>query len=101
MSNGGTDEPLTNAGPARKTVRTVFGRVVGNAADKSVLVSIERVVKHPVYGKYVRRTTKVLAHDEENACRLGDAVVIAECRPLSRRKSWRVVETVDSRGAAQ
>ena len=87
--------------PAQKTVRRVFGRVVSNGADKTVSVSGERVVKHPVYGKYIRRTTKVMAHDGDNACRLGDRVAIAECRPVSKRKSWRVVEVFGSNGAPQ
>ena len=87
--------------PERKSVRKVFGRVVSNAADKTVSVSIERVVKHPVYGKYIRQTSKVMAHDEDNACKLGDRVAIAECRPLSKRKSWRVVEVFGSNGALQ
>ena len=94
-------EQATEQATERKTVRKVFGRVVSNAADKTVSVSIERVVKHPVYGKYIRRTTKVMAHDEDNACRLGDRVAIAECRPLSKRKSWRVVEVMGSNGAPQ
>jgi len=76
--------------------RTVIGRVVSNKMNKSVSVSIERVVRHPVYGKFVRRTTKVLAHDEANACKEGDTVAIVECRPLSKHKSWRVVEIVES-----
>lgn len=94
-------EPVAEAAPERKTVRKVFGRVVSNGADKTVSVSIERVVKHPVYGKYIRRTSKVMAHDEDNACQLGDRVAITECRPLSKRKSWRVVEVFDSNGAPQ
>ncbi|MBN1237764.1 MAG: 30S ribosomal protein S17 [Gammaproteobacteria bacterium] len=77
-----------------KKVRKVTGRVVSNKMDKSVTVAIERLIKHPVYGKYIRRTTKVVAHDEDNACREGDTVAIAECRPISKRKSWRVVEIV-------
>ena len=92
-------EPTAEGAPEQKTVRKVFGRVVSNGADKTVLVSIERVVKHPVYGKYIRRTTKVMAHDEDNACQLGARVAIAECRPLSKRKSWRVVEVFGSNGA--
>lgn len=74
--------------------RKVVGRVVSDGMDKSVTVAIERLVRHPVYGKYIRRTTKVLAHDEDNGCRPGDTVAISECRPLSRRKSWRVVEVM-------
>ena len=96
-----TAEQTAERTPERKSVRKVFGRVVSNAADKTVSVSIERVVKHPVYGKYIRRTSKVMAHDEDNACKLGDRVAIAECRPLSKRKSWRVVEVFGSNGALQ
>ena len=72
--------------------RTMTGRVVSNKMQKTVSVAIERVVRHPVYGKYIRRTTKLLAHDEANACREGDLVAIVECRPISRHKSWRVAE---------
>lgn len=75
--------------------RTLTGRVVSNKMDKTVAVSIERLVKHPMYGKYVRRTTKLLAHDEANDCREGDLVCIAPCRPLSRRKSWTVVRVLE------
>ena len=97
-----SSEPAASAGsPARKSERRVFGRVVSNGADKTVSVSIERVVKHPVYGKYIRRTGKVLAHDEDNACQSGDRVAIVECRPLSKRKSWRVVEVFAGNGAPQ
>ena len=91
----------TEPTPERKTVRRIFGHVVSNGADKTVSVSIERVVRHPVYGKYIRRTTRVMAHDEDNACRLGDRVAIAECRPVSKRKSWRVVEVFGGNGAPQ
>ena len=70
--------------------RTMTGRVLSNKMDKTVSVAIERVIRHPVFGKYIRRTTKLLAHDEANACREGDVVAISECRPMSRRKSWRV-----------
>ena len=94
-------DSAAEAAPERKTVRRVFGHVVSNGADKTVSVSIERVVRHPVYGKYIRRTTRVMAHDEDNACRLGDRVAIAECRPLSKRKSWRVVEVFAGNGAPQ
>ncbi len=81
----------TTAGTA---TRKVVGRVVSDGMDKSVTVAVERLVRHPVYGKYIRRTSKVLAHDEDNGCRQGDTVAISECRPLSKRKSWRVVEIV-------
>ncbi len=78
-----------------KTERRVVGRVVSNKMDKSVTVAVERFVQHPVYGKYIRRTTQILAHDENNECNEGDKVAISECRPLSKNKSWRVVEVVD------
>ena len=74
--------------------RTVEGRVVSNKADKTVTVLVERQVKHALYGKYLRRSTKLHAHDESNACKEGDLVRIAECRPLSKSKNWRVVEVV-------
>jgi small subunit ribosomal protein S17 len=75
--------------------RTVVGRVVSDKADKTVSVAIERLIKHPVYGKYIRRTTKVLAHDGTNECKVGDRVSISECRPISKNKSWSVVDVVD------
>ncbi|MDR9825897.1 30S ribosomal protein S17 [Vibrio sp. FNV 38] len=75
--------------------RTSFGRVVSNKADKSITVAIERMVKHPIYGKFVKRTTKVHAHDENNECGLGDAVEIVECRPMSKLKSWTLVKIVE------
>ena len=75
--------------------RPTIGRVVSDRMDKTVAVAIERLIKHPVYGKYVRRTSKVLAHDENNECKTGDRVAIRECRPISRRKSWRVVSIVE------
>jgi len=76
------------------TARTLTGRVVSNKMDKTVSVAIERLVQHPTFGKYVRRTTKLLAHDEANECREGDVVAIVECRPLSKRKAWRVAQIV-------
>ena len=77
-----------------ETVRTVTGKVVSNKMDKSATVLIERKVKHPVYGKYIRRSTKLHVHDAENACQEGDVVTIEQCRPLSKTKSWRLVEIV-------
>ena len=85
---------------ATKGQRTVVGRVISNKMDKTVSVAIERLIKHPVYGKYIRRTTKVLAHDENNECKSGDRVTISECRPFSKNKSWQVV-SVDERGPGQ
>ena len=75
--------------------RTQTGRVVSNKMDKSVTVLIERQIKHPLYGKYIKRSTKLRAHDEENSCGEGDKVMIAECRPLSKSKSWRVIEILE------
>ena len=75
--------------------RTQVGRVVSNKADKTVTVLLERQVKHALYGKYIKRSTKVHAHDENNDCGEGDKVRIAECRPISKSKAWRVVEIVE------
>ena len=79
---------------ATTTARTVTGRVTSNKMDKSATVMIERLVKHPVYGKYIRRSTKLHIHDAENTCQEGDLVIIEPCRPLSKTKSWRLVEVV-------
>ncbi len=78
-----------------KVQRTLTGRVTGNSMDKTITVTVERLVKHPVYGKYIRRRTRLMAHDENNECQQGDLVTIAPCRPLSKRKSWRVVDIVE------
>ena len=75
--------------------RTVNGRVTSSAMDKTITVAVERRVRHPLYGKFIRRTTKVHAHDAENACNAGDWVAVEECRPLSKRKSWRLVEILE------
>jgi len=77
-----------------ETARVVTGKVISDKMDKSATVMIERKVKHPVYGKYIRRSTKLHIHDAENACQEGDTVVIEQCRPISRTKSWRLVEVV-------
>lgn len=74
--------------------RTKQGRVVSNKADKTITVLLERQVKHPLYGKYIKRSTKVHVHDEQNECGEGDLVSITECRPISKTKSWRVVEVL-------
>ena len=84
----------------QKVQRTVVGRVVSDKMDKTVSVAIERLIKHPVYGKYIRRTTKVLAHDANNECNAGDRVTIAECKPISKNKAWAVVNVVE-RAAGQ
>jgi small subunit ribosomal protein S17 len=78
-----------------KGQRTLTGRVVGNKMQKTIAVEIERLVRHPTYGKYIRRTTKLLAHDEKGESREGDLVTIAPCRPMSRRKSWKLLAIVD------
>lgn len=74
---------------------TLTGRVVSNKMDKSVTVMIERLVKHQVYGKYIRRSTKLHVHDETNQCHEGDLVIIRQCRPISKTKSWTLVEVVE------
>lgn len=76
-------------------IRTQQGRVVSDKMDKSIVVAIERMVKHPIYGKFVKRTTKLHAHDENNECGIGDTVEIQECRPLSKKKSWTLVKVVE------
>ncbi|MCL1078000.1 30S ribosomal protein S17 [Parashewanella spongiae] len=75
-------------------IRTLLGRVTSNKMDKSITVAVERQVKHPIYGKYIKRTTKIHAHDEVNQCNEGDVVTIRECRPLSKTKAWTLVEVV-------
>ncbi len=79
----------------KKVRRTIVGRVVSDKMDKTVSVAVERLIKHPVYGKYIRRTTKVLAHDAANECKSGDRVAISECKPVSKNKSWAVVNVVE------
>ena len=75
-------------------LKTVEGRVVSNKMDKTVTVLVERLVKHALYGKYIRRSSKLHAHDEDNSCNEGDIVRVTECRPMSKTKNWRVVEVV-------
>ena len=82
----------------QKVQRTIVGRVVSDKMDNTVSVAVERLIKHPVYGKYIRRATKVLAHDAANECKAGDRVTISDCKPISKNKSWAVV-TVDERAA--
>ena len=78
-----------------KRTRSVSGRVVSDKMDKTVAVVVERRVKHPLYKKYISRSTKLLAHDENNECGEGDTVLIEECRPLSKSKSWRLVRVLE------
>ncbi|GMV68766.1 MAG: 30S ribosomal protein S17 [Pseudomonadota bacterium] len=80
-----------------KLNRTLVGRVVSDKMDKTITVAIERRIKHPLYGKYVTRTSKLHAHDEENACQEGDLVRVVESRPISKSKSWQLVEVVERR----
>jgi small subunit ribosomal protein S17 len=75
--------------------RVLTGRVTSTKMDKTIAVVVERLVKHPVYGKFMRRTTKLLAHDENSEARDGDTVTITPCRPLSRRKSWRLLAVLE------
>ncbi len=82
----------------QKTKRTVTGRVVSDKMDKTITVLVERRVKHPVYGKYIKRSTKLHAHDANNECQIGDLVTISECRPMSKTKTW-VLEKIVERAA--
>ena len=79
-----------------KRTRTVTGKVVSNKMDKTITVLVERRVKHPVYGKYITRSSKVHAHDEANECSVGDTVTVAETRPISKSKTWKLLEVVES-----
>ena len=77
-------------------IRTINGRVISNKMDKTITVLVERLVKHPVYGKYIKRSSKLFAHDEQNQCQEGDVVAITSCRPVSKNKTWKLVEVVES-----
>ena len=79
----------------KKGQRTIVGHVVSDKMDKTISVAVERLIKHSVYGKYIRRTTKILAHDASNECKPGDRVAISECRPISKNKSWQVVNVLE------
>ena len=79
----------------KKVARTVTGRVISDKMHKTITVLVERKVPHPVYAKYVRRSTKLHAHDEQNECKQGDKVMIEQCRPLAKSKSWRLVKVVE------
>ncbi len=76
-------------------IRTVQGRVTSNKMDKTITVMVERTVKHPIYGKFIKRSTKLHAHDEANVCNEGDIVNITECRPLSKSKTWMLVDVLE------
>ncbi|MEH6635567.1 MAG: 30S ribosomal protein S17 [Halioglobus sp.] len=81
---------------AEKRTRLVTGKVVSNKMDKTITVLVERRVKHPVYGKYITRSSKIHAHDESNQCGIGDTVTVAESRPISKSKTWKLLEVVES-----
>ncbi len=77
-------------------LRTITGKVVSNKMDKTITVLVERMVKHPVYGKYIKRSSKLMAHDEQNLCKEGDLVSITSCRPISKHKAFKLVEVLES-----
>ena len=79
----------------RSKRKSIIGRVVSDRGDRTITVLVERRFRHPLYGKYVTKSTKLMAHDQENTCNIGDMVRIAETRPLSKRKNWRLVEILE------
>ncbi len=79
----------------RKERKQRTGRVVSNRMDKSITVAVDRQIKHPIYGKFITKTTKYMAHDENNDANIGDLVSIMETRPLSKRKRWRLIEVIE------
>ena len=85
----------TEAAAEAPSKRRIIGRVVSNKMNKTITVLVERQVQHPLYKKVIKRSTKLHAHDEDNRCGIGDVVVVAECRPLSKSKSWKLVEVVE------
>ncbi len=86
---------MEQAAQARNLRKERIGRVVSNKMHKSITVAIERKVKHPIYGKFMKKTTKLMAHDENNDCGIGDTVRIMETRPLSKNKRWRLIEIIE------
>ena len=90
------DQATQQDSGAASVARTVTGTVVSNRMDKTITVLVERKVQHPVYGKIIRRSSKLHAHDEKNECNAGDTVTVVECRPLSKTKSWRL-HSIDER----
>jgi small subunit ribosomal protein S17 len=83
------------ANTAVATKRTLQGVVTSSAGDKSATIMIERRIKHPIYGKFIKRSTKIRLHDEANECNKGDTILIEECRPMSKTKSWKLVKIVE------
>ena len=79
----------------RNTRRERIGVVVSNSMEKSIVISVKQKLKHPIYGKFVNKTSRFMAHDEENTCNVGDTVKISETRPLSKNKRWRLVEIIE------
>jgi len=91
-----SDSTVSSDAQKDKVIRKRIGRVVSNKMDKSITVMVERQVKHPLYGKYIRRSTKLHAHDENNECNIGDKVAITECKPISKTKTWRLVDIIET-----
>ncbi len=89
---------MAEATPEKASARSVSGTVVSNKMDKTITVLVERRVKHPIYGKYIRRSSKLHAHDENNECQMGDKVTVRESRPLSKTKTW-VLANIDERAS--
>lgn len=89
-------EPTVDREEKSSTKRIATGRVVSNKMDKTIVVLLERKVKHPIYGKYMKRSTKLCAHDEKNICSEGDLVKVIECRPISKRKTWRLLDVIET-----
>jgi small subunit ribosomal protein S17 len=83
------------AGNEAASKRTLQGVVTSSAGDKSATIMIERRIKHPIYGKFIKRSTKIRLHDEANECNKGDTILIEECRPMSKTKSWKLVKVVE------
>lgn len=88
-------ENNATAAPSRNQRKTKIGKVISNKMNKSIVVSVERLVRHPLYKKYFRQTSKFMAHDENNSAGVGDTVLIMETRPLSKQKRWRLVEVLE------
>lgn len=86
---------MSNKMEKRKVRRERIGIVVSNKMEKSIIVAVRRKVKHPIYGKFVNKTTRFVAHDPENTCNVGDTVKISETRPLSKTKNWRLIEIIE------
>ena len=89
------EEQKSNELSRKNRRKTKIGKVIRNKMDKSISVAVEKKVKHPLYKKYYKKTTKFMAHDDKNECGMGDIVKIMECRPLSKKKRWRLVEIVE------